>query len=156
VRKLGGKIVLSPDIQSRYYSRASLLKLWKQYFQYGYWKVRVMQKHPRQMQLRQFVPALFVIALVVLSVTAPFSLANKLALGVTLVAYVVLSLAASGSAASKTNWRLLPLLPIAFAILHLAYGAGFLVGLARFWNRWRDRGTPMNQPDLLRDVAPLQ
>ena len=156
VRKLGGHILLSPDIHSRYYSRASFLKLWKQYLQYGYWKVRVMQKHPRQMQPRQFVPALFVIALVVLFISAPFLLVNKLVLAAMLLAYVVLSLAASVSAARKTQWRLLPLLPIAFTIIHFAYGSGFLLGLARFWNRWGDRGTGPDQSTLLHDAAPLQ
>jgi succinoglycan biosynthesis protein ExoA len=156
VRKLGGQILLSPDIQSRYYSRASFWRLWKQYLQYGYWKVRVMQKHPRQMQPRQFVPALFVITLVVLLITAPFLLVNKLVLAATLFAYVALSLAASVSAARKTEWRLLPLLPIAFTIIHLAYGSGFLLGMARFWNRWRDHGTRASQSNFLPDVAPLQ
>ena len=155
VRKLGGRILLAPDICSRYYSRAGLSKLWKQYFQYGYWKVRVMQKHPRQMQPRQFVPALLVFALVLLLITAPFLLVNKLVLAAMLLAYVVLSFAASVSAASKTGWRLLPLLPIAFTIIHFAYGSGFLLGLARFWNRWRDRGTRASQSPLLRDAAPL-
>ena len=56
LRELGGKILLSPDIKSKYYGRSSLKALWRQYFQYGYWKVRVMQKHPRQMRLRHFVP----------------------------------------------------------------------------------------------------
>lgn len=156
VRKMGGRILLCPDIRSLYYSRASLLKLWNQYCQYGYWKVRVTQKHPRQMQPRQFVPALFVIALAILLITAPFLLVNKLILGATLLAYMVLSLAASGSAARRTGWRLLPLLPIAFTIIHLAYGLGFLVGLARFWNRWKDHGTRPSQSTLMRDVAPLQ
>ena len=59
VREKGGRILLVPDIHVRYYSRSSARFLWGQYFQYGYWKVRVMQKHPRQMQLRQFVPPIF-------------------------------------------------------------------------------------------------
>src|SRR5437867_2140905 len=37
VRKLGGRILLSPDVRSRYYSRAGFASLWKQYFAYGYW-----------------------------------------------------------------------------------------------------------------------
>ena len=61
--KSGGRILLSPDIRSRYYSRGSLRSLWRQYYQYGYWKVRVMQKHPRQMRSRQFVPPAFVAGL---------------------------------------------------------------------------------------------
>ncbi|HPO57840.1 MAG TPA: glycosyltransferase family 2 protein [Anaerolineaceae bacterium] len=61
--KHGGRILLSPAIRSRYYSRSSLKKLWRQYFQYGFWKVRVLQKHPRQLRLRQFVPPVFVAGL---------------------------------------------------------------------------------------------
>ncbi len=49
LRKLGAKLLLAADVRSEYYSRGSLRTLWRQYFQYGYWKVRVMQKHPRQM-----------------------------------------------------------------------------------------------------------
>ena len=29
---------------------------------------------------------------------------------------------------------------VTFAIIHLSYGLGFLVGLVKFWNRWTDRG----------------
>ena len=60
LRKLGMKLVLASDIKSRYYCRGSFNSLWRQYYKYGYWKVRVLQKHPRQMSLRQFVPPAFV------------------------------------------------------------------------------------------------
>ena len=50
LRKLGGKILLSSDVRSRYFGRSTLKSLGKQYFQYGMYKVRVLQKHPRQMQ----------------------------------------------------------------------------------------------------------
>ena len=156
VRKLGGRILLAPEIRSRYYSRASLTKLWNQYFQYGYWKVRVTQKHPRQMMPRQFVPALFVIALMLLLITMPFFMVSELLLAAMLLAYAILNLTASVLAARKTQWRILPLLPIAFTIIHFAYGSGFLFGLARFWNRWGDRETRAGQSALLRDAAPLQ
>ena len=39
--------------------------------------------------------------------------------------------AASLRAAGRSNRRYLPVLPVAFACLHLSYGLGFLVGLAR-------------------------
>jgi len=35
----GGKIWMSKAIQSTYFSRGSLYKLWKQYFQYGFWRI---------------------------------------------------------------------------------------------------------------------
>ncbi|HEX9007232.1 MAG TPA: glycosyltransferase family 2 protein, partial [Bacteroidota bacterium] len=50
LREDGGRILLSPAIRSRYFNRTSPRLLWKQYFAYGFWKVRVMQKHPRQMR----------------------------------------------------------------------------------------------------------
>jgi succinoglycan biosynthesis protein ExoA len=52
IRKNGGSILLSPKIRSQYYSRSTFFSLWRQYFQYGYWKIRVLQLHPRQMSLR--------------------------------------------------------------------------------------------------------
>jgi len=60
LRGQGGRILLVPSIKSFYYCRNSLKALSWQYWQYGYGKVRVTQKHPRQMRLRQFVPAAFV------------------------------------------------------------------------------------------------
>ena len=48
---MGKKLLLAADVRSRYYSRSSLRSLWRQYFQYGLYKVRVMQKHPRQILL---------------------------------------------------------------------------------------------------------
>src|SRR3989442_6118081 len=45
LHKIGAKILLAGDVRSRYYSRSSLRSLWRQYFRYGCWKVRVMQKH---------------------------------------------------------------------------------------------------------------
>ncbi len=137
LRKLGVKILLASDIRSRYYSRATLAGLGSQYFQYGYWKVRVMQKHPRQMQLRQFVPPLFVAGLLIGLLLMPLFPTVRYLTALVLSLYAVATIFASILAARKGSWQLLPLLPISFATLHLAYGAGFLFGVMRFWNRWR-------------------
>ena len=56
--------------------------------------------------------------------------------GLVVAFYLVGILGASFLEASRTDEQSLTLLPIAFATLHLSYGLGFLVGLARFWNRW--------------------
>lgn len=136
---LGGRLLLAPEIRSRYYSRGTLGSLRRQYFQYGFWKVRVMQKHARQMRLRQFAPPLFVAVLLTLGALSPFLAAARLALASVMCAYLAANLFASILTARKEGWRLLPLLPAAFATLHLAYGSGFLAGLFRFRKRWRDR-----------------
>jgi succinoglycan biosynthesis protein ExoA len=147
LRRLGGRILLATDIRARYYSRGTLRSLWRQCFQYGYWKVRVLQKHPRQMRMRQFVPALFVACLSILpllSVVSPFPLGSRLSLGVMgsiVLLYLTAAGAASWQAARRGGFDLLPWLPLAFTTLHVAYGAGSLIGLVAFWKRWRTLGS---------------
>jgi succinoglycan biosynthesis protein ExoA len=139
LRKLGGRILLSPDIRSRYYSRSSLRSLWRQYFQYGYWKVRVMQKHWQQMRLYHVVPAVFVIILVLSLLLSPFFSPARLLLLVVSGCYLAANLAASMKTIAARQWQEMPLLSLCFAILHLSYGFGFLYGLAYFWNSWGAR-----------------
>jgi glycosyltransferase involved in cell wall biosynthesis len=137
IRKLGGKILLAGDVSSKYYSRGSLRKLAKQYFQYGLYKVRVLQKHPLQMSYRHFVPPVFALALstslALLSVTR-----NWWPLVPIIVLYLLANLCASLYTAARQGWRYLPLSPVTYAILHLSYGFGFLLGLIKFMGRWKN------------------
>jgi glycosyltransferase involved in cell wall biosynthesis len=139
IREVGGKILLAGDVQSKYYSRGSLAKLWKQYFQYGYWKVRVFQKHPLQMSVRQFIPLLFVGSLIFLLLLAPFLYWGRLLFACVVAAYLSANLIASVLTAGKCGWKHFPALPICYAILHLSYGTGVLTGLVKFINRWGDK-----------------
>jgi len=129
----GGRIVTDPAIKSLYRNRATLRSLWKQYFDYGRWKVRVMQKHPGQMRPRHFAPPLFVAGLAATMLVPPaFALATT--------AYTAATCAVSISLAARAKRAdVLPYLPAAFAILHVGYGAGFLKGLLQFRGRWKDR-----------------
>jgi glycosyltransferase involved in cell wall biosynthesis len=130
LRASGGKILLTPRIRSTYYNRGDLKKLWKQYFEYGYYKVLVLRKHPRQMSLRQFIPPLFVAGLVV---GLPLALLNGilailylLAIGVYAALNAVFSLRIgmkNGGIGFASR------LIATFAALHLAYGAGFWMGV---------------------------
>lgn len=140
LRKLGAKLLLAADVTSEYYSRSSLRSLWRQYYQYGYWKVRVLQKHPRQMSLRQFVPATLVLSLLAAAVLCiPSPAAGLFMLGAILCAYLVANLAASLFTARGSDRDVLPLLPVTFAALHFSYGLGFLAGLVKFRSRWGDQ-----------------
>jgi succinoglycan biosynthesis protein ExoA len=135
LRKLGARILLASDVKSDYYSRTSLRSLWRQYFQYGFYKVRVMQKHVRQMQLRQFVPPIFVIGVLGGAVGALVSVAVRTAWLSMLLAYAVATLVASVASVRRSGWNRPWLLPLAFAIVHVSYGFGFLAGLIRFAGR---------------------
>lgn len=132
VRKQGGKILLAPDIHSKYYSRSSFKSLWRQYFQYGFWKVRVLQLHPKQMSARQFVPFLFVSSLLSLMISGIFSI-----WGIRLAFLIFLFyLLAAGFAAGRISFRrkikLFPFVLLSFCILHFSYGFGFAAGLLAF------------------------
>jgi succinoglycan biosynthesis protein ExoA len=156
LRELGMRVLLAADVRSRYWSRSSIRSLWRQYFQYGFWKVRVLQKHPRQMQPRQFVPPLFVAAVLGGLAFAAFSRWGWLWLIAISVPYALAMTLASLGAVRRGGWHLLPLLPLAFATLHLAYGSGFLTGLCRFWSRWGARGnSPGGARTALEDSAPV-
>ena len=139
IRDIGGKILLADNVRSKYYSRGSLSKLWKQYFQYGFYKIRVLQKHPRQMSLRQFIPPLFVAALIFSLILTLLSPGGWIALLFVGGSYLLANLTASLITASRKGWRHIVVLPLTFAVLHLSYGLGFLTGLFHFWNRWNDK-----------------
>ena len=141
IRKLGGKILLSPDIRSRYYSRSTFKSLWRQYFQYGFWKVRVLQLHPRQMSYRQFVPFVFVASIICATLLSPVSMIVRWGLAFIIGSYLLANLAASFLTAIKTGLNLFPLLSLSFLILHISYGLGFLVGLISFRKEWNKERT---------------
>ncbi len=136
IRKAGGRILLSPRIRSRYYSRGTFRSLWRQYYQYGYWKVRVLQMHPRQMSFRHFVPAGFVISLLVLAAGSVISDLILIAFACTLAVYSVANFLSAWRAAHDGKAGI-PGIMWSVVILHVSYGSGFIVGVIRFWNKWK-------------------
>lgn len=127
----GGRLLLTPKIRSTYYTRASLPDLFRQYLAYGRAKVEVLRRHPRQARLRQFVPAVFVTALLGLGVLSLVARPFRRLLVLVVAIYLLASSLASLRIASQRGWRYAPLLPLAFACLHTAYGLGFLGSLLR-------------------------
>jgi glycosyltransferase involved in cell wall biosynthesis len=132
LRKLGARLLLAGDVRSIYYSRSSFASLWRQYFQYGFWKVRVLQKHPGQMRARQFVPPLFVAGLCAAALCSFFVPAARGVFAAAAALYAGASALAALAAARGPKRRLAPRVALAFSTLHFAYGLGFLRGLARF------------------------
>jgi hypothetical protein len=128
LRARGGRIVCNPAIRSCYHSRTTLPGLWRQYVAYGFWKVRVILRHPRQASLSHLVPGAFVTSVLALSAGAPWW--GPWPFGAVAALYAASSVVASVVAA-RGRWRVLPLLPLVYAVLHVGYGAGFLGGLVR-------------------------
>jgi glycosyltransferase involved in cell wall biosynthesis len=128
----GGKIYQSPRIRSQYHVRDSFRGVFRQYMQYGYWKVLVIRNHRLPASIRHLVPAGFVGSLGLLLIAGLFwhpALAAAIVLaGIYLSAVLLASLITAG----RAEWKLLPALPLVFCCFQLGYGYGFLRGLVDF------------------------
>lgn len=137
----GGKIWQSSDIVSWYHPRSSFSSLFRQYFQYGFWKVRVIRKHKIPASWRHTVPGAFVLANILLLVAALVTSFSGLSLAAAaaesiwlafLMCYFLACLTFAAVSARERGWRLLIYLPFTFAIFHVSYGLGFLAGIV-YW-----------------------
>lgn len=130
--KHGGKILLVPDIISYYFARETYSKLWKMYYQYGYFKPLTVIKLKGVFTLRQIVPGLLVGSMIILFL---IGLINKYVFFLFMaevVIYIAANFIFSFLLAVKKTIRLLPFLMVAFAMVHFGYGIGYLKGIIDF------------------------
>lgn len=128
----GGRIWQSPRIRSWYRPRSSLRALFRQYRQYGYWKVRVIQKHGQPASLRHLVPVAFVLHLCFGWLFGFVHASLWVVYAAPLLAYALLDVVFSVAAATRAGWDLLPALFLVFFVYHLSYGLGFAQGVLDF------------------------
>ena len=130
VTKAGHKILFTADTSLKYFVRAAYGKLFRQYFQYGYWKVFVNKKHKAVTSMRQLVPAIFVLGLLVALTTGWIHPWWRISVGFGITAYIAMALVMGvrvGATASQ-----LPGVMAGFFILHLSYGLGYWNGILDF------------------------
>jgi succinoglycan biosynthesis protein ExoA len=126
VRAAGGAVWLDPSIRSKYFARATFGMLASQYWRYGYWKWRMLQRYPKTLRWRQALPPLFVSSLGVLFVLSLWiGFARFLLTAQILIYLFVLGLTGLQLAVQKRKFYLAIGLPIAIATMHIAWGAGF-------------------------------
>jgi len=131
IREAGGRIVLDPTLVVSYRPRGSLARVWRQYYEYGLWKVRVMLKHRAILSMRSMAPLAFLLLILLLAIAAPFS-ALALALLVAVLALYLLGalvFALRGVRARGEPLSLAPRVMSVFPAFHFSYG----VGMARGW-----------------------
>lgn len=131
VIKAGYKIFLKRDINAKYYVRASFKKLFKQYFQYGYWKVYVNKKHSSITTIRQLVPLFFVLYLIF---GISLSIFSKIIFYI-FISILLVYIALSAFSSYKKTRVLQEIFQVmySFCILHTSYGLGYLNGLIDFF-----------------------
>lgn len=130
INRAGGVVWQSGNIRSSYAPRASFKALFRQFYQYGYWKVAVIRKHRLPASPRHLVPFAFVTAVTVLAVAGLAWTPAWIALAVLSALYVAAALA--GAASSSESLRTpRGVLGYVFACLcmHAGYGIGFAQGI---------------------------
>ena len=128
------KIYLSPKIKSIYYVRDEPKKLFKQYFEYGLWRVAVIKKHRMPRSFRQIIPISFFTFMFLIFIISPFLPGNSLIISLILPGLYVISLLLFGLMLTKKNGLKIALLfPFATFIMHFAYALGFLIGTLKYY-----------------------
>lgn len=126
-RLRGHRMWFDPALECRYHPRSSLPALWRQYFEYGYWRAATLRKHRRFASWRHAVPPLFVAAVAGGSVLPGRPVRRLWA--ATLAGYGGVLVAGAG------RERVPPAesarVALAMVVLHVAYGSGFWVGLGK-------------------------
>lgn len=130
VLKSGGKILFINEIHLKYYVRASLKNLKRQFYQYGYWKVYVNKKHKAITTFRQLVPLFFVLFLFLLPISFYFQVLSFFIFLPITVLYLTLVLIFGVRLIEKSEDTFTALL--AYPSIHISYGLGYLVGIFHF------------------------
>jgi GT2 family glycosyltransferase len=128
VTQAGGKIYISPRVRYSYFVRERMGQLFRQYFQYGFWRIPVMQKHRRPTTVRQLAPTLFYVVCVVLALGGLWWKQPAVAVGAPL-SYLVALLATGGASVPKHGMRVAARVPSAIATMHAGYAWGIGYGL---------------------------
>jgi glycosyltransferase involved in cell wall biosynthesis len=124
IKKFGYQILMVPEMESTYYVRESFYRLFNQYYEYGLYKPLVFKLVKKGMRLRHFVPSLFV--LYIFSLPFLYLIIGNFAFFPLLLYFVF----AFYFAFEKTNSPDLILrVFLAFLILHVSSGVGFLIGI---------------------------
>ncbi len=142
LRQAGGKFFITPKISHVYFVRERLAQVYRQYYQYSFWRIPVMLKHRQPTTIRQIIPSLFYVAMLIAAVVG--FLCSSWIVGIGLPIVYLLALFAAGIAKIReVGFGVAIRIPLAILTLHAGYALGMLHG----WFCWllgRDAWIPQN------------
>lgn len=131
VTAAGWTILMHPGMQFRYHVRPSLSALARQYYRYGRARVAVVRKHPGFFRMKHASPSIVITALsgslLVGLVHRPFIAATALLWA----GYAGIVGMGGTWIAARNGFQRPDLVAASLVVLHLAYGLGFIAGIAR-------------------------
>jgi glycosyltransferase involved in cell wall biosynthesis len=129
LREAGGRIVCLPEMAASYIPRDSVRGLARQYWRYGFYRVKTSRRHPESLRPSQVLPPLLTLTMTLAVIpsrpVAPIARAA-------LVVYGLALLASTAMSARGTSPREAAPLPVVYLAMHVPYGAGFLMGCGRW------------------------
>lgn len=131
LRTAGHLVYFSPDLRVVYRPRDSYRALARQFFTTGQWRREVVRRHPDTLSLRYLAPPLAVLGVGsgLLGGLLGLALRNRLLTAMLVAPTVYLSFLTVATATMETTPRSRSRLPLVLAIMHMAWGAGFIRGL---------------------------
>lgn len=133
LRKAGGKIYLIPSLKIKYYARENYSKLYKMFFQYGYFGPLVDLKLKKPTRLRRYIPTAFVLSLIMPLLLSllfyPFLYLWVFTVSLYLIASVTFG---TYECRKRDSVQLVPYVMWAYFVSHVSYGLGYLKGVFDF------------------------
>lgn len=128
VRKNGGKLLMLSDVEIIYYCRETVSELVKMGFANGKGVGYTVVKYPEVLKLKYFIPMLFTLSLIVLSICSLTPLAFfKWILGAELIVYFLCDFYFTMKTEVRASEKLLVF--FLFPLFHISYGLGTICGL---------------------------
>lgn len=139
IRRAGYRVWFDPALSVTYWPRESWVRLVQQFRATGTWRGELVRRFGRRNSLRFFAPPLLVVATVAAIVSTALLATRALAPTAAVVAALAcvpfaayaLVVAAVALFAPRLGWRERLWTLIVIPTMHLAWGAGFLLGIAR-------------------------
>jgi glycosyltransferase involved in cell wall biosynthesis len=131
IRRSGGRIVCIPEMAARYIPRSNLRGLARQYFRYGKYRPKTSRAHPECLRRSHLLPPAVCAALAGAAMTRSTSRLGRCARAAA-IAYALGLLVDTAIEARRAPLRDALAVPAVLAVMHVSWGLGFFVGIARF------------------------
>lgn len=127
VRAAGGKIVCLPEMAAGLVTRDSPRALARQYWRYGFYRVKTSRRHPATLRRSHLLPPTLLAGLLIAaSGLGPARITRSAA-----CIYPIALLAGAARMRRRADRSDVASLPLVWGIMHLAWGGGFVAGCLR-------------------------
>ncbi len=129
IRSAGGRIYQTPALTTEYHPVGSVTQLLKQTYKTSQWHIFSVRQNPTAMGVRHFVPAIFVLLLVALGVSALWITLCLIGLCMLLSMYALAGIYFAFRRSRDWGFVAMCALPPVCLLFHIVYGVGTIVGL---------------------------